>query len=222
MIDRMSFRAAFLSSCIGVLVTVGLLCGCKDMGSDPPPKPTITRITPDSGAVGAEVKVEGSGFGNARGSGEVRFGAVAALQYNEWKDSEIRTIVPSGAQTGTIVVETAGGQSNGVHFTVLGGGTIISYAAQVQPFFNQRCAFSGCHGSSPPSNLFLNSYSQLMTGTSNNGPVVIPGDGEGSKIVMKLRGTATFGQRMPLGGPYLPDSTTQIISDWITQGAQNN
>ena len=38
-------------------------------------------------------------------------------------------------------------------------------------------------------------YQHLMLGTSLHGPVVTPGNGEGSVIIKKLRGTAGFGRQ---------------------------
>jgi len=61
-----------------------------------------------------------------------------------------------------------------------------------------------------------------MLGTSLHGPVVTPGNGEGSVIIKKLAGTAGFGSQMPFGGQPLPDSTINKISLWITQGALND
>jgi mono/diheme cytochrome c family protein len=92
----------------------------------------------------------------------------------------------------------------------------ISYAADVQPIWSNSC--SGCHGTS--GGLTLTSYNSLMAGNSNNGPVVIPGDGANSLIVRKLKGTA--GALMPAGGPALSPSLINSIETWIDQGAQNN
>ena len=69
----------------------------------------------------------------------------------------------------------------------------------------------------------VDSYAHLMLGTSLHGPVVTPGNGEGSVIIKKLRGTAGFGGRMPLRAARIsPMSTINKISLWITQGAQDN
>ena len=49
----------------------------------------------------------------------------------------------------------------------------ISYSTTIQPIFNNNC--TGCHGSSGA--LSLDSWGDLMAGTSNNGPVVISENG---------------------------------------------
>lgn len=95
----------------------------------------------------------------------------------------------------------------------------ISFSGFVLPTFVQY-GCTGCHGGQ--NNLFVNTYANLMLGNSNNGPVITPGNGNGSVLIQKLRGTASFGARMPLGGPFLQNSTIDSIAAWINQGALNN
>ena len=83
-----------------------------------------------------------------------------------------------------------------------------------------NCGGGNCHlNGNSQAGLSLDTYSSLMAG-SNSGAVVIPGDGAGSLIIRKLRGTA--GTRMPRGSPALPDSTIGTIEIWIDQGALDN
>ena len=47
------------------------------------------------------------------------------------------------------------------------------------------------------------------------------GDPDSSYIIRKLEGAPGItGQQMPFGGPYLPQSTINVIRQWITNGAQ--
>ena len=48
---------------------------------------------------------------------------------------------------------------------------------------------------------------------------VNPGDPNNSYLIQKLEGTAAVGQRMPLGGPFLPQSDIDVIRQWISAGA---
>lgn len=51
---------------------------------------------------------------------------------------------------------------------------------------------------------------------------VIPGDSANSFLVVKLEGTMTLlsqGERMPLGGPYLPPTASAVVRAWIDSGA---
>ena len=96
------------------------------------------------------------------------------------------------------------------------GEAVVSYAGSVQPIWNSNCG--SCHGSN--GGLNLTSYSNIMAGTSNNGPVVTPGDGANSLIVRRLNGTS--GGLMPQGGPALSAGTITTIETWINQGALDN
>jgi hypothetical protein len=75
---------------------------------------------------------------------------------------------------------------------------------------------AGCHGGS--GGLFVTPYSSIMS-TGNHGPVVVANDSN-SVLVLKLKGTASFGSRMPLGGPYLSAAEINTIVQWIMEGAK--
>ena len=92
----------------------------------------------------------------------------------------------------------------------------ISYSTTIQPIFNNNC--TGCHGSS--GGLNLGSYISLDNG-GNSGEVIIAENGSGSRLIQKLRGTAS-GSQMPASGCCLDESVIQLIETWIDQGAQNN
>jgi hypothetical protein len=47
----------------------------------------------------------------------------------------------------------------------------------------------------------------------------VPGDPDNSYLVQKLEGTASSGQQMPLNAPALPQSTIDVIRQWISDGA---
>lgn len=94
----------------------------------------------------------------------------------------------------------------------------VSFQGQIIPVF-QRYGCLGCHGGS--GGLFVQTVPQLLQG-GLNGPAVIPGKADSSTIVRKISPNPPFGDRMPQGGPYLPDSTIQLIRLWINQGAKNN
>lgn len=48
---------------------------------------------------------------------------------------------------------------------------------------------------------------------------VNPMDPDASYVIQKLEGTATVGARMPANGPYLQQSTIDVIRLWIQNGA---
>ncbi len=98
----------------------------------------------------------------------------------------------------------------------------ISFEEDVMPVFTKKCL--SCHNTEDesPSGLYLDTYKLLMKGDSKHGPVVKPGKGEESILVLKLRGTAEFGKPMPRGRKPLDEEIIDIISRWIDQGAKNN
>ena len=92
----------------------------------------------------------------------------------------------------------------------------VSYAADVVPIFEARCGV--CHGSL--GGWDASSYDVVMN-SGDNAPVVIPGDPEASILAQKMIGTQTYGGIMPPAG-LLAEAETQIILDWIAEGAPNN
>ena len=91
--------------------------------TDPPSGPIISKLEPDSGLVGANVKITGSNFGTS--SGTVTFNGTTAST-TSWDTDEIQTKVPDGATTGLVVVTAGGKASAGVTFTVTLPAPVIS------------------------------------------------------------------------------------------------
>lgn len=88
------------------------------------------------------------------------------------------------------------------------------------------CATAGCHtGASAPQGLRLDpevSYGLLVGVSSSEVPSVLrvdPGNPDDSYLVQKLEGTAAAGERMPLNRPPLPQTTIDVIRQWILEGA---
>src|SRR6266700_701896 len=87
--------------------------------------PTITSLSPTSGAVGASVTITGTNFGSTQGTSTVKFNRTAATP-TSWSATSIVVPVPAGATTGNVVVHASGVDSNGVTFTVLATPSITS------------------------------------------------------------------------------------------------
>jgi len=115
-----------------------------------------------------------------------------------------------------------------------GGGNLTPPATGIAPtlasiqsnVFSVSCAVPGCHGGAgAQQGLRLDpgfSYGNLINVTSPRDATlirVIPFNPDGSFIIEKLEGTQTLGDRMPQGGPYLPQSTIDVIRQWIADGA---
>ena len=100
----------------------------------------------------------------------------------------------------------------------------ISYSRDVKPIIQNNCI--SCHeqgGSGYEASGFsMETYDDLMKGT-NFGPMVIPGDSEGSNMVVLMEGRADPSINMPHGGMD-PVSKQDIdtLRRWIDQGAKKN
>jgi Bacterial Ig-like domain len=99
--------------------------------------------------------------------------------------------------------------------------TLESIQANV---FDPSCIV--CHaGAAAPQGLRLDkasSYASLVGVTSReDGSLlrVAPGNPGGSYLVRKLEGTASAGERMPLGAPPIPQATIDFVRQWILDGA---
>lgn len=99
-----------------------------------------------------------------------------------------------------------------------GDPSATSFALRVLPIF-QRHGCTGCHGGS--GGLTVTSVAGLLNG-GDHGAAVIAGQADNSNLIRKLSASPPFGSRMPLGGPYLPDTTVNVIRAWINEGAKNN
>jgi YD repeat-containing protein len=87
------------------------------------PTPTISTLSPTSGAVGASVTITGTNFGATQGTSTVKFNGTTATP-TSWSATSIVAPVPSGATTGNVVVTVNAVPSNGKPFTVVGPPTI--------------------------------------------------------------------------------------------------
>ena len=88
--------------------------------------PSITSLSPASGAVGASVTITGANFGATQGTSAVAFNATTATTITSWSATSIVAAVPAGAATGNVVVNASGVDSNGSLFTVVAAPSITS------------------------------------------------------------------------------------------------
>ncbi len=85
-----------------------------------PATPTISGISPASASVGGSVTITGTKFGTSRWNSSVTFNGVAAITFTNWTDTSITAVVPAGATTGPVIVNSNGVvASAGYAFTVV-------------------------------------------------------------------------------------------------------
>lgn len=93
--------------------------------------------------------------------------------------------------------------------------TAVSFVNDVLPIIESRCV--NCHGGRRiEEGLLMRTYEEIMAG-SDNGPVIVPGDVDNSKLVELVAS-----QEMPKRGPKLTPPQVQLIADWVAAGAPNN
>jgi YD repeat-containing protein len=92
----------------------------------PTPAPTLTGLTPNSGAVGSAISIVGTNFRSVQGSNTVTFFNGKTASVTSWSDTTVLATVPTGATTGSAVVTVGGQASNGSTFTVTPAPSISS------------------------------------------------------------------------------------------------
>jgi mono/diheme cytochrome c family protein len=126
----------------------------------------------------------------------IAWGELLSLAQIEELVAHIRTLDPSAPTT-----------------TAPGGGAAPTFDADVLPIFDASCA--GCHGTL--GGWTGTSYTDAIT-TGANGPTIVPGSPDTSRLVQSLIGTHPTGMVMPPGGS-LSDADIQTIIDWVAGGA---
>ena len=93
----------------------------------------------------------------------------------------------------------------------------VDFTRDVQPILQKHCYT--CHSGERVlgGSLRLDVRAAAMKG-GDSGVAIVPGDGERSLIIQRLRGAGGM-ERMPLKGPPLPESDIALIRVWIDQGA---
>jgi hypothetical protein len=105
------YLALAISLC--VLLAAALAAGCGASG------PSLSSLTPTSGATGSDVVITGQSFGKTQGSGTVKFGS-SKPDIRSWSDTTITIMVPRDLKDGDypITVTTGAGTSNQLTFTI--------------------------------------------------------------------------------------------------------
>jgi len=104
----------------------------------------------------------------------------------------------------------------------------VSFKNDVTPVLKKHCLPCHAEENYNPSELSLDSYSNLMTGGKHGVPVV-PGKASESILIQKLGSNPPFGDKMPLirkknaaNPDKLTDDEINTFKNWIDQGAKDN
>ena len=207
-----------------LIVVIGVFCGCSDSTTETTAvevlttnPPVISRLEPDAIIVGDTLRIVGLHFGGRQAGSALLIGGRSAVLVLSWSDTLINVIVPGGAVSGVVSL-TTGGRTSAIAITILPPPIQLSFLNNVRPIFLVNSCIN-CHGGSAA--LYVGTVAQLLQG-GVAGPAIIPGNADGSLLIQKLSPNPPFGERMPQYGPYLSDSSVQVIRTWIDQGAKDN
>jgi YD repeat-containing protein len=81
--------------------------------------PTVSTLSPDTGLIGSQVTISGSGFGAVQSNSSIDFNGVIATSITSWSDTSIQATVPVGAPTGPVSVTVGGLSGAGPSFNVI-------------------------------------------------------------------------------------------------------
>lgn len=91
-----------------------------------------------------------------------------------------------------------------------GGEDTVSFATQIMPIMNSKCATPGCHDANGLGGGYnFTSYPGVKSAVNNN------------RLLGAINWESGFSQ-MPKGMPKLDQASITLITDWVNQGALNN
>ena len=92
-----------------------------------------------------------------------------------------------------------------------------SFSADISPILTNRCATAGCHVAGGPHGVNLRTYDTISAGGAD-GAIVVAGNARESEVVKQI----VQGRMPPPPAEPLEAAQTQLIIDWINEGAENN
>jgi len=182
--------------CAMVLALFMVACGEDDIPSDPCANPIVITVdTSNSQADTPTGSVTISTTGGNAGKTYALNSGTAAQSSNVFNDLAI------GSYT-VLVVDAEGCSAN---FTfVIDEVLSASFASDIEPIIQSRCATSGCHVAGGSAPFTLNGYAEISA----------------RAVRIKVRSEA--GTMPPSGSPGLSQLQVDLISAWVDAGAENN
>ena len=196
-----------------VFAFAAVLVGCNSAyspsgGGNPP---SITSLTPTSGAAGTSVTIAGAYFGATQGYSTVTFNGTSATP-TSWNATTIVAPVPTGATTGNVVVTVGGKASNGMTFTVAAATTpsIVSLNPTFGPVGTAvtiaGANFGATQGSST---VTFNGTTATPTSWSTTSIVApVPAGATTGNVVVTVGGVASNGMTFTV----VPDTTAPVVT----------
>ncbi|TAK62589.1 MAG: hypothetical protein EPO24_04835 [Bacteroidetes bacterium] len=103
-----------------------------------------------------------------------------------------------------------------------GKATQLSYKKDIAPILKKYCLPCHTEDMMNPSELYLDSYENIMAGGKHGKPIIV-GKPDSSNLIKKISLKPPFGDPMPLKRKTeFPADTLKILKAWIEHGAKNN
>jgi hypothetical protein len=172
--------------------------------------PSITSLSPTSGADGTIVTINGNSFRSSQGTSTVKFNGTAANP-TTWGASSITVPVPAGAVTGNVVVTVGGVASNAVSFSVVSL-TSLSITPQnptIQAGNTQQFIVTGTYSDNSTQNLTATAtWTSSATGIATiNNAGLATGVGSGQTTIQATVGSVQASTFLTVSGLTVPGFT---------------
>lgn len=184
------------------LAIVLIISACGSSGGDDQPDPCANAINITISNVTAATQGLSDGSFTASATGG-NGGFEYSIDGNTFQSSGSFSNLAAGDYT--VTVRDSEGCSNTAQVTIEDGDAPApSFANDVLPIMQARCATAGCHVS------------------GGNAPFVIEGFGDVQPRAATIRARVAGRTMPPAGAPTLTDAQIQTIVAWVDGGAQNN
>jgi len=180
------------------------------------PTPTISNVSPSSGAVGMTVTITGTNFGSTQGSSTVTFNSTAATP-TSWNAMTIVVPIPTGATTGNLVVSTSGVNVSGGTFTVETISSISVTPANVSLPINsvQQYVATANYGDGTQANISgYTTWTSSNTSTATLSANLLTAVGEGQTTIQAAYGSANGSTTLTVGGPSFVSVGDLVVGRW--------
>ncbi len=94
-------------------------------------------------------------------------------------------------------------------------GQAVSFSKVIAPLLVSKCG--RCHIDDSKGKISVATYAALMAGSPDDGPIVLPGKGNGSRIFEVIESGD-----MPRGGGRISSEQLALLTRWIDEGAKND
>ena len=157
------------------------------------PTPTVSAVSPASGAAGASVTLTGTHFGTTQGSSTISFNGTVATAITSWSNTSITALVPAGATTGSVVVTVDGVASAGTAFTVLPT-PAISGLSLTSAAVGASVTVNGSNFGATPGSVTINgTVATISSWTASSITFTVPAGATSGTLAVKASGITVSG-----------------------------